>query len=205
MHLRDRKHLRPFEIPTPDICRTCWNYRRKVSPYELTNTIEHSSLCTFIGMKHISPTFMYIIPMYLRLTTFTKTLPQMSFHLYFLLFLFRSGARPMTLLTAGALTDPRLPATASNVCTTDARLGGVGRVLPKQKSWLRRWQTSRCCMVCLMPPSHVSCSLDNPHFNIFTLDRPTWVRNRLSAFQVVQGFSAPAGRCSSALMLRFSP
>ena len=47
----------------------------------------------------------------------------------------------MTLLTAGALTDPRLPATASNVCTTDARLGGVGRVPPppKQKSWLRRW------------------------------------------------------------------
>ena len=43
----------------------------------------NSSLCTFIGMKHISPTFMYIIPMYLRLTTFTKTLPQMSFHLYF--------------------------------------------------------------------------------------------------------------------------
>ena len=29
----------------------------------------------------------------------------------------------MTLLTAGALTDP-------NVCTTDARLGGVGRVPP---------------------------------------------------------------------------
>ena len=36
----------------------------------------------------------------------------------------------MTLLTAGALIDPRLPATASNVCTTDARLGGVGRVPP---------------------------------------------------------------------------
>ncbi len=36
----------------------------------------------------------------------------------------------MALLTAGALTDPRLPATASNVCTTDARLGGVGRVPP---------------------------------------------------------------------------
>ena len=27
-------------------------------------------------------------------------------------------------------------------------------------------QTSRCCMVCLMPQSHVSCSLENPHFNI---------------------------------------
>ena len=36
----------------------------------------------------------------------------------------------------------------------------------------------------------------------FALDRPTCVRNRLSAFQVVQGFSAPAGMCSSALMLR---
>ena len=34
----------------------------------------------------------------------------------------------MTLLTAGALTDPRMPATASNVYTTDARLGGVGQV-----------------------------------------------------------------------------
>ena len=74
---------------------------------------------------------MYIIPMYLRLTTVTKTLPQMSFHLYFLLFLFRPGAPPMTLLTAGALTDPRLLATASNVCTTDARLGWIGRV-PRQ-------------------------------------------------------------------------
>ena len=63
-------------------------------------------------------------------------------------------------------------------------------------------QTSGCYMVCLMPQSHVSCSLENPHFNMFTLDRPTCVRNGLSAFQVVQGFSAPAGRCSSALMLR---
>ena len=107
----------------------------------------HSSLCTFIGMKHISPTFMYIIPMYLRLTTFTKTLSQKSFHLYFLLFLFRSGAPPMTLLTAGALTDSRLPATASNVCTSEARLGGVGRVAPQQKSWLHRFQEHRasCC------------------------------------------------------------
>ena len=65
-------------------------------------------------------------------------------------------------------------------------------------------QTSRCCMVCLMPQSQISCSLENPHFNMFTLDRPTCVRNRLSAFQVVQGLSAPAGRCSSALASRVS-
>ena len=62
--------------------------------------------------------------------------------------------------------------------------------------------TSRCFMVCPMPQSHVSCSLENPHLNMFTLDRPTCVRNRLSTFQVVQGFSALAGGCSSALMLR---
>ena len=63
-------------------------------------------------------------------------------------------------------------------------------------------QTSRCCMVCLMPQSQYSASLEHPHFNMFILDWPTCVRNRLRAFQVVQGFSAPAGRCSSALMLR---
>ena len=61
-------------------------------------------------------------------------------------------------------------------------------------------QTSTCCMACLMPQSQVSCSFQNTH--IFTLDRPTYVHNRLSAFQVAQGFSVPAERCSSALMLR---
>ena len=40
----------------------------------------------------------------------------------------------MTLLNAGALTDPQLPATASNVCTTDARRVGVGRVAPPNKN-----------------------------------------------------------------------
>ena len=38
------------------------------------------------------------------------------------------------MLTAGALTDPQLPATALNMCTTDARLGGVGRVPPPIKN-----------------------------------------------------------------------
>ena len=61
-------------------------------------------------------------------------------------------------------------------------------------------KTSRCYMVCLMPQSHVSASFEKPHFNMFTLDRPTCIRNRLSVFQVVQGFSAPTARSSSALM-----
>ena len=56
----------------------------------------------------------------------------MSFHLNKIAIFFRSGAPPMTLLTAGALTDPQLP--ASNVCTTDAKLGGVGQVPPPDKN-----------------------------------------------------------------------
>ena len=71
----------------------------------------NSSFCTFIGMKHMPPTFMYIIPMCLRLITFTKTLPQMSFH-KFAIFYFPLGLHPW-LLIAGELTDPQLPATAS--------------------------------------------------------------------------------------------
>ena len=53
----------------------------------------------------------------------------------------------MTLLTAGALTDPRLPATASNVCTTDAKLGGVGRVPPPQTKILATPLPHDCGMV----------------------------------------------------------
>ena len=54
----------------------------------------------------------------------------------------------MTLLTAGALTDPQLPATASNVCMTDARLGahGVGRVPPPNTNHgyaLLHWYVAR--------------------------------------------------------------
>ena len=70
--------------------------------------------------------------MYLRLTTFTKTLPKCNFT-YLFSILFRSGAPLITLPTAGVLTDLQLLATASNVCTTDARLGGVGRVPPLTK------------------------------------------------------------------------
>ena len=57
-------------------CESCCHLSRR--------TQLNSSLCTFIGMEHISPTFVYIIPMYLRLTTFTKALPQMSLSPIFL-------------------------------------------------------------------------------------------------------------------------
>ena len=48
--------------------------------------------------------------------------------MYLFAFFFAPGALPMTMLAAGALTDPQLPATASHVCATDEWLGGVGRV-----------------------------------------------------------------------------
>ena len=89
-----------------------------------------------------------------------------------------------------------IPGTADGDVVSRWQALGESRPCP---SW---GGTSRCCMVCLMPQPQVSCSLENPHFNMFTLDRPTCVRSRLSAFLVVQGFSVPAGRCSSALMLR---
>ena len=81
-------------------------------------------------------------------------------------------------------------------------LASVRSWVEQAVSIMGKTNSRRCCMVCLMPQSHISCSLENPHFNMFTLDRPTCVCNRLSAFQVVQGFSAPAARCSSTLMLR---
>ena len=43
-------------------------------------------------------------------------------------------------------------------------------------------QTSRRCMVCLMPHSQVSGSVAYPHLSILTVDRPTCFDNRLSAF-----------------------
>ena len=99
----------------------------------------NSSLCTFIGMKHISPTYSIACKCIWGWQHLQKLSPKCHFSYILLLFLFCFGVPPMTLLTGGALTDPQLPATASNMCTTDPWLSGDGRVSPKQKSWLRRW------------------------------------------------------------------
>ena len=97
-------------------------------PSELTNTIEQSMV--YVHRNEAYFTYIYHTNVFEADNINKKNLPQMSFHRYFLLFLFRSGAPLMTLLTAGALTDAQLPATGSNVCTTDARLGGVCQVPP---------------------------------------------------------------------------
>ena len=65
--------------------------------------------------------------MYFRLTTLKIPPPNVILPILFCNF-FSIWAPPMIILTAGALTDPQLSARASNVYTTDARLGGIGRV-----------------------------------------------------------------------------
>ena len=98
-------------------------------PSELTNTIEQ-----FIGMKHIfSYIYVYHTNVFEADNIYKNPPPNVISPILVLPFLFCSGAPPMTLLTAGALTDPQRPATAPNMCPTDARLGGVGRVASPQK------------------------------------------------------------------------
>ena len=102
-------------------------------PSELTNIIEQFIVYVHRNEAHFI--YIYVYHTNVFVADITKTLPQMSLHLYILsYFYFALGHPPMTLLTAGALTDPQLPAIASNVCTTDARLGGVGRVLLPNKN-----------------------------------------------------------------------
>ena len=62
-------------------------------------TALNSSLCTFIGMKHTSPTCTLNLCVAYQCIWgwqhLQKPSSQMAFHLYFLLFWFRSGAPPM--------------------------------------------------------------------------------------------------------------
>ena len=93
-------------------------------PSELTNTIEQ-----FIVHVHRNEAHFTYIYVFEADNIYKNPPPNIISPIW--LFLLRSVAPPMTLLTAGALTDPQLSATASNACTTDARLGGVGRVPPQ--------------------------------------------------------------------------
>ena len=113
-------------------------------PPELTNSIEQFIVYVHRNEAYFTYIYVYIIiPMFLRLTACTNTLPQMSFCLLFF----------FALLTAGVLIEPQLPATTSNMWATDVSLGGVGRVPPpKQKAWLCRcialrqqYATTRTC------------------------------------------------------------
>ena len=73
------------------------------------------------------------------------------------------------------------------------------------RSWIEQavfimGQTSRCCMVFLMPQSPVYVSLEYPDLSMFTLDSPNLCTQPVECLLGCPGFSVPAGRCSSALM-----
>ena len=91
-------------------------------PSELTNTIEQ-----FIVYVHRNEAHFTAINVFEADNIDKNPPPNVT---YLLLFVFLSEAPPITLLTAGAITGLQLPATASNACTTDARLGGIARVTP---------------------------------------------------------------------------
>ena len=78
--------------------------------------------------------------MYLRLTTLTKNLPQMSSHLYFLLFVFRSGAPASTHDSADCWSAHRSPAARDSFEHMHdwCKAGWVSARCPppQQKSWL---------------------------------------------------------------------
>ena len=118
-----------------------------MSPSELTNTIAQCFVYVHRNEAHFTYIYVYHTNVSEADNIYKDPPPNVISRIFFV-FLFRSGAPPITLLTAGALTDPRLPATASNVCTTDARLGGVGRMPPQ--TWLRR------CRPCIIWNSRTS-------------------------------------------------
>ena len=96
----------------------------------------------FIGMKHISFTFRYIIPMYLRLTTFAKTLPQMSFHLMCCYLFPLWGSTHNSADCWSAHRSPASRDARPRHLQTCARLMQAGSLRPgapphQQKSWLR--------------------------------------------------------------------
>ena len=90
-------------------------------PSELTNTIEQ----LIVNLKEAYFTYIYVyhINIFEADNIYKNPPPNVTSPM---LFIFLPEAPPMTLLTAGALTNIQLPATVSNVCTTGAWLGGVG-------------------------------------------------------------------------------
>ena len=68
------------------------NYRRKVSPSELTNTIEQFIVYVHRNEPHFTYIYVYHTNVSEADNIYKNPPPNVIFHLYFLLFLFRSGA-----------------------------------------------------------------------------------------------------------------
>ena len=104
---------------------------------ELTNTIEQFIVHVNRNEAHFIYIYVYHTNEFEAANVYKNPPLNVTSPIFFAFFLFHSVAPPMTLLTTGAFTDPKLPAIASTVCTTDAgRVASVGSP-PQQKSWLR--------------------------------------------------------------------
>ena len=101
-----------------------------MSPSELTNTI--AQFIVYVHRNEVHFTYIYVYHMNVSEADniYKNPPPNVISPIFFAIYISLWGS---THDSARALTDPRLPATASNVCTTDARLGGVGRVPPQTK------------------------------------------------------------------------
>ena len=80
-----------------------------------------------------------------------------------------------------------LPPVACQIVPSKCLAQPMAMSLAVVRSWGEQavfiiWQTSRCCMVYLMPQSQVSGSFEYPHLGTFNLHRPTYVRHRFSVF-----------------------
>ena len=116
--------------------------REDTVPAKMYDMLKLHAKC---GMQHISPTLIYVNhTSVFEADNIYKNPPQMSFYLYFLLFLFRSRAPPMTLLTAGVITalpDPSCPRqlqTCARLMQGWVASDGCPPPPPQQKSWLSR-------------------------------------------------------------------
>ena len=73
---------------------------------EMKNTIEQFMVYVHRNEAHFTYIYVYHTNVFEADTIYRNPPPNVISPIYFLLFLFRSGAPPMTLLIAGALTDP---------------------------------------------------------------------------------------------------
>ena len=91
-------------------------------PSVLTNTIEQFIVYVHRNEAHFTY-IMYIIPMDLKLTTFTKTLPQMSFHLYLFAIFISLWGSTNDYVDWWSAHGPPAARDSFNVCTTDYKAG----------------------------------------------------------------------------------
>ena len=116
--------------------------RRNVLPSELTNTVTNTIEQFNVYVHRNEAHFTYIYVYHTNVfdaDTIVKNPPKLSFHLGLSVLLFLISFSGSTHDSADcwsthmAARSPASHETASNVCTNDALLGGVGRVAPQTK------------------------------------------------------------------------